>query len=96
METKVCKCCGRELPIDSFMENSLGISSTCKECVHTKKMKKREETKKLKKQAVDAINARQLRLSDFTPRELMQELARRGYEGKIKFTRVEEIDITNF
>lgn len=96
METKVCKCCGRELPIESFMKNSLGVSSICKECIQEKKQSKREETKRLKKQAVDAINARALRLADFTPRELMEELARRGYKGKLKVVHVEEIDISNF
>jgi predicted HTH domain antitoxin len=96
METKICKCCGRELPIESFMKNGLGVSATCKECVQAKKQSKREETKRLQKQAIDAINARALKLSDFTPRELMEELARRGYEGKLKVVHIEEIDITKF
>ena len=41
-------------------------------------------------------SARQLTLQDYTPRELMEELARRGYEGKLTYTHVETIDITNF
>lgn len=33
-------------------------------------------------------------LSGFTPRQLMTELAKRGYKGKLYYT--QEIDITNF
>lgn len=33
-------------------------------------------------------------LDKFTPRELMEELARRGYKGKLQFT--QEVDITSF
>lgn len=41
-------------------------------------------------------DARQLRLKDFTPRELMEELAARGYKGTLTFTVVQTIDITDF
>ena len=33
-------------------------------------------------------------IDNFTPRELMEELARRGYRGKLQYTK--EIDITKF
>ncbi len=33
-------------------------------------------------------------IDKFSPRELMEELARRGYKGKLQFT--QEVDITNF
>ena len=33
-------------------------------------------------------------IDKFTPRELMEELARRGYRGKLQYT--QEIDITKF
>ena len=35
-------------------------------------------------------------LSRFTPRQLMEELARRGYKGELTYTRVERINISNF
>lgn len=35
-------------------------------------------------------------LSRFTPRQLMEELARRGYKGELTYVRVERIDITHF
>lgn len=93
-ETKICKIYGRELPVDRFMKNALGVSSVCKECANEKKRNKREETKRLQKQAADALNARNLRLSDFTPRELMEELKRRGYDGTITYTRTETIELS--
>lgn len=88
----VCKECGRELQSDEFKMTRWGKrASVCNECA-AKKMK---ESKAAKKVAVER-NRRELRLKDFTPRELMEELAFRGYEGKLTFTRVETIDITNF
>lgn len=35
-------------------------------------------------------------LSVYTPRELMQELYKRGYRGTLEFTEVHKIDISNF
>lgn len=93
--TKICKVCGRELPEDEFVKNACGVTSVCKEC-HSKKIKEGvENRKKLKQQAVDAVNARSLRLQDFTPRELMEELAKRGYAGTLTYTKVEKIDLSN-
>lgn len=94
METKVCSCCGRELPITEFATRGIKgrkgevcVTSLCKECMKEKVASGRE--KKVDK-------AKSMRLKDFTPRELMQELASRGYEGKLRFVQVQEIDITNF
>lgn len=100
METKICERCGKELPlIGNFKKTRWGhYCNICNGCV-TEKL--RESTKK-KAAAVMEIKqkqeeeARTLRLADFTPRELMQELARRGYEGKLTYTRIETIDITDF
>ena len=93
METQVCKCCGRELPFESFAKNAFGYIHVCKECNSSNRRAAALNRKKLKQQAIDAINARNLRLSDFKPRELMAELKRRGYEGKIRYTHVEEINL---
>lgn len=32
METKICKCCGKELPLNNFSKNAFGYTSVCKEC----------------------------------------------------------------
>ena len=93
-ETRICKVCKRELSINEFAKNGMGITHVCKECVTNRKRSKREETKLLKQQVQDAANARSLRLKDFTPRELMQELKNRGFDGKLKYVRVEEVDLS--
>ena len=95
---KKCKCCGRELPIYNFKATRWGGRvSVCTECatnkLHENKRKKLDE----QKQKVEDVRAenRQLCLSDFSPRELMTELKRRGYEGKLVYTETRTIDLSN-
>lgn len=91
MEKKTCSVCGQELPIESFTRNGLGYTSVCSECANKKKREswqKRKERKTLEK---ELANAKALRLEDFTPRELMQELKRRGYEFEMTYTEVHKI-----
>ena len=95
METQVCKCCGRELPIEQFSKNPFWYIKVCRECNSKNRREGALQRGKIKQQAIDALNARKLRLSDFTPRELMEELKRRGYEGKLRYVKVEEIDLNN-
>lgn len=109
-ETRVCTCCGRELPISAFSIHTAPngkrtLFKMCDECRFDKIRKaepKRIATRKAKSDEImrnaeeQVTNARNLRLQDFTPREMMQELARRGYEGTLRFVEVKEIDITNF
>lgn len=93
--TRICKVCGRELPSEEFIKNAWGVTNVCKEC-HSQKIKEGvENRKKLKQQAVDAKNARNLRLHDFSPRELMVRLKELGYEGTLTYTKVEKIDLSN-
>lgn len=53
--------------------------------------KKHDETADLRRQVEEA---RQLRLRDFQPRELMIRLRELGYEGTLIYTQRHEIDIT--
>ena len=98
-ETKVCKCCGRELPISNFKPSRWGGRvNVCTECATNKLRENKQKRLDEQKQKVEDMKAenRQLCLADFTPRELMTELARRGYRGKLQFIQVQEIDIENF
>lgn len=101
METKVCKKCGRELPIDSFYENKSlkgGHDNCCKECknAYSKEwQKKNREKKKLQAKENERIEFEKKykiytnrELAKFTPRELMLELKARGYEGELLFREV--------
>ena len=83
METKICKQCGRELPIYSFAKHHLskdGHMAYCNSC--------REEQRKQSplgggKLVVKPINGGNPDLVPFTPRELIEELKARGYKGKL-------------
>ena len=99
METYVCKKCGMELPIENFKLTRWGTrAAVCNDCVTSARIASAKRIADEKEQERQKqIDERKLhRLSDFTPRELMEELARRGYEGKLTYTEVHEIDITNF
>lgn len=98
METKTKRCikCGRELPLDAFYQHKAmkdGYQNECKEC---SKERFRQYRKKKKKKLKDAIlDANKVKLSDFSPRDMMHELAKRGYYGIVHFdTEVEkEIEV---
>lgn len=86
METKVCKCCGQEKPLSEFRKSRLGTYNTCNECVK-KNQKNGHANKKLAEQKeIEIKNAKMMRLKDFTPRELMAELKRRGYKFTMEYT----------
>jgi len=97
METKICKDCGRELPIERFKKNRYGERvSVCLDC-DTRKRRENKQKKLMEK----AMEERQKmlkeeevksELSAYNSRQLMAELARRGYEGELTF--VQKIDIT--
>ena len=70
--------------MSEFHKTGFGVANTCKECV----VKRQKEGKAAKKKERDfeqeIANAKKMRLADFTPRELMQELANRGIDGEMK------------
>lgn len=84
------------MSIYNFKIGRWGHISICNECeIKHRREKKQQRISERKQKAEDMrAEARQLCLADFTPRELMAELARRGYRGKLQFTQV--IDIENF
>ena len=94
--TKVCRKCGRELPLDAYFKNATyrdGYMSKCKECIKAEE-KERNDRNRARIMEVSMNNGRTL--ASYTPRELMAELARRGYTGKLEYVEKHTIDITNF
>ena len=92
VQTQVCKCCGRELPISDFRVSRLGRLQTCKECVRRNQVAGHMNKKMAVKKSNEIEEARTARLQDFKPRELMAELKRRGYEFVMKYAEVHVID----
>ena len=75
-QRKLCKECGRELPVSEFGRHSRskdGLMCVCNDCRRRMRTKGTSKGNPLEK---------------FTARELMHELALRGYEGNITFTEV--------
>lgn len=97
METKICKECGKELPITNFRKGRANgtefVMSICNECWHKRQVIGRRKAKeKRASNQIDLVeDAKRKRLSEFTPRELMLELKRRGYEGELAFVEVHKI-----
>lgn len=76
IKTKKCPKCGRELQIDEFYTNKSsadGLQSWCKDC-----QKERIRGRCINK----GCNPE---LSQFTPRQLIEELRARGYSGEIQY-----------
>lgn len=99
IEKKVCGVCGRELPIENFKMSRWGTrASVCTSCACTKAQATREAKKtkndKVKELEQELARVKTMRLQDYSPRDLMNELARRGYKGELTF--VQKIDITSF
>lgn len=87
-KTKVCKRCGRELPLHEFGKHARtadGLQVYCRECskeaMKNTRMKKVKEVALLKKSSIAA----------FEDQELLDELKRRGFSGYLK--RVVEFSI---
>lgn len=87
------------MPEEAFSFDRYGKrQAVCKECVAEKKRATHAAKAEAMNKGFEAQvkNARNLRIHDFTPRELMEELARRGYRGKLEYVETKVIDITNF
>lgn len=95
-ETRICKRCGEEKPITAFTKSKGTYNFVCQECANKHNRETRKKKKNEKTLTEELLRAKTMRLSEFTPRELMNELASRGYKGKLSFVQVQEIDIENF
>ena len=91
-ETRICKCCGQEKPIEEFCKNGIGYTSVCREGSNAKKRKSWAKRKINIEEEIEKVKS--MRLEDFTPRELMAQLHKLGYTGTLKYTKVEIIDLS--
>lgn len=94
-DTRKCKCCGRELPTSDFSRNRFGLVHICKECAKQHRSAGRKKTNEINDILRQLDDAKTMRLESFTPRELMLELKRRGYEGTLTYTETRTVNITN-
>ena len=102
--TKVCKCCGRELPLDQFSKNRWGYTNLCKDCMASKKAGKAPAAQKAPKpqpkeekpagEAPAASTAKPKRnyLHYVSDEQLVAELKRRGYKGTIEMKKQFDIE----
>lgn len=77
ISTKVCSCCGNELPITAFNKHGRskdGYGSVCRAC----KAKTGDGNPELAR---------------FTPRELIDELRCRGYHGTLEYVQRHYINV---
>ena len=99
METKICVCCGKVLPIESFGRNrqsSDGRMVTCKECTNKRYRENYKKRKGIVTPTASASTAttkskldddgRNPDLAKFHARELIAELKARHYTGTIYYT----------
>ena len=91
VQTKVCKACGRELPVSQFGKHARtkdGYQPICKECKSEKAKKSRW---KMEEAASGKRQAPKSGLEDVDTAAILAELRRRGYNGTLTYTQTVEI-----
>ena len=93
---KTCPKCGRELSIDHFRKHNLtkdGYRLICKDCEEEIKLARRDRPvipsgpKQKRDLTIDQTKTHtNPELAKFKPRELIEELAARGYKGTLTYT----------
>lgn len=94
-KTKVCRKCGRELPLSEFPRTALskdGHINTCKTCRASYEKSHRITTRE-KARLYDKAVVNGGGLSAYSPRQLMQELYSRGYRGTLTYTETKTINL---
>lgn len=98
METKVCKACGKELPVSEFYADRNcvdGLRTVCKKCY----MRRQKELKLLKIKDAPKVESdvvkecKENNLENVPARLLISELRRRGYRGKLELVTIQEVVI---
>lgn len=93
-KTKVCKKCGRSLPVTEFNKHSKTadrLQPYCKECQHKaiaerRAKKKGDATRGKATKEIQEVVPPMVFLITATDREILQELAKRGYTGTLTKT----------
>lgn len=88
METKICKRCGRELPLDNFGKHFRakdGHQAICRDCMSAE-MKKVKASGKEDKEEKEEPSPEPVSLRDILDDDLFSELRRRGYKGTLSHT----------
>jgi hypothetical protein len=99
VNTKVCKKCGRELPLDRFHTDSRmrdGHKNHCKDCLadYAKSRKGKKEIAFAPKVSESVTKElEQNHLETIPSRLLIHELRRRGYRGKLELVTIQEVVI---
>lgn len=84
METKICRICGEEKPITDFPKHPQykdGHDTRCKSCTNAIQNARNHARKITHKEKGNPA------LAGFTPRELIEELRARGYNGVLEYTK---------
>lgn len=92
--TKRCAKCGEVKPVSEFYkskESKDGLQSYCKECHRAANSKRKESLRIIS--ATPAQPNPDNPLSAYEPRQLMEELRRRGFDGDLFFKKTEIIRI---
>ena len=104
--TKVCKECGRELPLEQFAKNPHGYTSLCKECMKAKQSKGVKAHRDGLKELKDQMERSSMHKPEYQPEgkkapafdittasdaDLVAELRRRGYAGTLTKTHTLEV-----
>lgn len=101
--TKICKKCGRELPLAQFNKNARnrdGHQSECRQCTSAYIREYNKRKRAYKEQNTLPTHSQNPKFADKTPRELQQEmrefkneLIARGFNVEVKCTILQEIII---
>lgn len=83
IKTKKCSTCGRVLPVTEFHKKTSaidGLQDRCRECHNESSRRSYQKKKEAKYSVLNLTTKTDSELSKFTPRQLMEELKRRGFK----------------